>query len=173
MLQKLAIVRLQCTYVNSADTPYIPSPKGRGFTTHLINPTIPLPHILMAPFAIDIYTFIRFASGFDLVFVLPYRLFDHFLIAGQGCEGGELCGSFFQRHARAASWLWPRQVDDVAVLLDLAFYFPHALCPPISPLRAMVRASSLRFAALRMAFFPNLFLMAIMVCCRDFSFASA
>ena len=26
--------------------------------------------------------------------MLLYRLFDHFFVAGQGCEGGELCGSF-------------------------------------------------------------------------------
>lgn len=59
--------------------------------------------------------------------MLPYRLFDHVFVAGQGCEGGELCGSLFQWHAWAASWLWPRQVDDVTVLLYLSHYVRHAL----------------------------------------------
>lgn len=70
---------------------------------------------------------ILFLAGLNLIFMLPYRLFDHVFVAGQGCEGGELCGSFFYDHAWVTSWFWSRQVDDVAVLLYLSLYFSHAL----------------------------------------------
>lgn len=95
----------------------------------------------------------------------------HFVKTCQRCKRGKLCRPLGKRHTLMVLWLRPRQVHDIGVIFTYSLG-NHALCPPISLFLAMVRASSLRFAAFSTAFLPNLCRRASIACCRDFSFCA-
>ena len=88
------------------------------------------------------------------------RLGYRFLIAGKGSKRGELRCPAIETHL----WMSPRnvmgKVDNVIVITVC-----HALCPPICRLRSLAVDPSSKFRPRSRAFFPNLFLMLMIVSC--------
>ena len=92
-------------------------------------------------------SYLKHSSAHHCVFVGLGCCLHYFFITGQGGKGGELGGAFVHGHTYVSLWFGAWQVDYALVVLDISIYY-HALCPPISLFLIIVRASSLRLAAL-------------------------